>query len=112
MTIEQKLNLKNITFDEKLYKLIEYIGLDNIIPYIPVTKEVIKKALCNNDYHLNTISISIWDKAAGFCVKGIDVTKLPVGVYKLLINCGINCFSVSECVSLLKHAAIMYTNNY
>ena len=52
--------------NEKYDKLIEQMGgLEKIIPFIPVSKETIQKALADGDEHLNSISLYKWDKAAG-----------------------------------------------
>lgn len=108
MTIDQKLNLKNPSFNERMDKLVEYIGIDSIIPFIPARKDEIRTALENNDTALNTIPLSRWDRAAGYSVEGTRVTNLGYGVNRLLIANGINCYSLSECVSLLKHAALKW----
>ena len=57
MTSDQKLNLKNPSFNERMDKLVEYIGIDLIIPFIPAKKGEIRTALENNDTALNTISL-------------------------------------------------------
>lgn len=111
MTIDQKLNLRNPSFNEKMDKLVEYIGIDSLIPFIPARKDEIRTALKNNDTALNTIPLSRWDRASGFSVYGSKVDNLYCGVSRLLLSRGINCFSLSECVSLLKHAAIKWAEN-
>ena len=45
MTIDERLGLKNPEFNERYEKLIELIGLDAIIPYVPATKEEVKEAV-------------------------------------------------------------------
>lgn len=52
--------------NEKYDTLIEQIGgLDKIIPFLPVSREEIKKALEEGDEHLNSISLNKWDYASG-----------------------------------------------
>lgn len=107
MTIDQKLNLKNPSFNERMDKLVEYIGIDSILPYIPATKEEVKEA-AQISKSLNSIPLSKWDKAAGYSVEGVRVINLGYGANRLFIANGINCYSLSECVSLLKHAALKW----
>lgn len=107
MTIDQKLNLKNPSFNERMDKLVEYIGIDSIIPYIPATKEEVKEA-AQISKSLNSIPLSKWDRAAGYSVEGVRVTNCGYGANRLFITSGINCYSLSECVSLLKHAALKW----
>lgn len=49
-------------FDEKS----RHFGIEKLIPYIPVSKARIEKALSEGDIHLNTIPLELWDAAAGF----------------------------------------------
>lgn len=107
MTIDERLGLKNPEFNERYEKLIELIGLEAIIPYIPATKEEVKEA-AQISKSLNSIPLSKWDKAAGYSVEGVRVTNCGYGANRLFIANGINCYSLSECVSLLKHAALKW----
>ena len=107
MTIDERLGLKNPEFNERYEKLIELIGLDAIIPYVPATKEEVEEA-AQISKSLNLIPLSKWDRAAGYSVEGTRVTNLGYGANRLLIANGINCYSLSECVSLLKHAALKW----
>jgi len=107
MTIDERLGLKNPEFNEGYEKLIELIGLEAIIPYIPATKEEVKEA-AQISRSLNSIPLSKWDRAAGYSVEGTIVTKLSHGARRLLLDNGINCYSLSECISLLKHAALKW----
>ena len=85
------------------------LGLSNLAPLIPFTKEQIKAALESVDEHLNTLPIKEWDRAAGFIFTRTDeeefVHRVPSGLTPLLLQHGINAYSCSQCVSLLKHAA-------
>lgn len=107
MTIDERLGLKNPEFNERYEKLIELIGLDAIIPYIPATKEEVKEA-AQISKTLNSIPLSKWDRTAGYNVEGTRVTNLGHGASRLFISNGIDCYSLSECVSLLKHAALKW----
>lgn len=107
MTIDERLGLKNPEFNERYEKLIELVGLEAIVPYIPATKEEVKEA-AQISRSLNSIPLSKWDRAAGYSVEGTRVTNLGYGANRLLVANGINCYSLSECVSLLKHAALKW----
>ena len=107
MTIDERLGLKNPEFNERYEKLIELVGLEAIIPYVPATKEEVEEA-AQISKSLNSIPLSKWDRAAGYSVEGMIVTNLGYGANRLFIANGINCYSLSECVSLLKHAALKW----
>ena len=85
------------------------LGLSNLAPLIPFTKEQIKSALNSGDEHLNSLPIKEWDRAAGFIFTRTDeeesMHRVPSGLTPLLLQHGINAYSCSQCVSLLKHAA-------
>ena len=85
------------------------LGLSNLAPLIPFTKEQSKSALDSGDEHLNTLPIKEWDRAAGFVFTRTDteesIHRVPSGLTPLLLQHGINAYSCSQCVSLLKHAA-------
>lgn len=85
------------------------LGLSNLAPLIPFTKAQIKAALESGDEHLNTLPIKEWDRAAGFIFTRTDeeefMHRVPSGLTPLLLQHGINAYSCSQCVSLLKYAA-------
>lgn len=85
------------------------LGLSNLAPLIPFTREQIKSALNSGDEHLNSLPIKEWDRAAGFIFTRTDeeefMYQVPSGLTPLLLQHGINAYSCSQCVSLLKHAA-------
>ena len=89
MTIDERLGLKNPEFNERYEKLIELIGLDAIIRYVPATKEEVEEA-AQISRSLNSIPLSKWDRAAGYSVDGRKVTNLGYGANRLLIANGIN----------------------
>lgn len=49
-------------FEEKA----RYFGVTRLLPLMPVSREVIRKALASGDIHLNTIPLELWDRAAGY----------------------------------------------
>lgn len=50
---------------EKYETLTQRIGLEKLIPLIPATPAAIAAALASGDEHLNTIPLSLWDRAIG-----------------------------------------------
>ena len=70
----------------------------------------IQEALASGDEHLNTLPIEEWDKASGFVFTRTDdeenMHRIPSALQPLFAAQGINAYSCSQCVSLLKHAAI------
>ena len=98
-----------IPHEEYMTRVIEKLGLNNIKLYIPVSVGLIREKL-KEDKHLNNIPLSLWDEAAGYISYINRNTKTKEfmrrhGLCDLLIRNGITCFSVSECVSILKEAA-------
>lgn len=82
-----------MTHKEIYTKLVNDIGLNNIIPYIPATKSEIEQSL-QTDPYLNTIPIEKWtNQHDAFIQRG------------LFRSLGITHSSLSETVSLLKEAA-------
>lgn len=99
------------THKEKYALIIEKLGgLDAIIPYIPFRLEEIKEALLT-DEHLNNLPMKKWDYASGFIDHGARVTLIGTGIVGLYRKHGINAFSLSDGVSLLKNASILWARN-
>jgi hypothetical protein len=122
MNIKQYLNIDSLdkrpdgtemTHKEKYSTIVHAIGLNNLIPLIPGTKDKIKKAL-EKDPYLNNIPMKYWDDACGslqllnyaYSTGGRKTFyPVPVGVVQLLNRIGINSMSLSDCVCILKEAA-------
>ena len=49
-----------LSHEEQFSAIVNLIGLDRCIGYIPFTKEEIQEAI-KNDYHLNTTDIKEWE---------------------------------------------------
>lgn len=71
------------------------LGIEKLRKLVPVSKEQITKALESGDEHLNTITLGLWDKAAGK-----DYTWQQPEVFN-----AIKGSSLAERVSVLKHVA-------
>ncbi len=86
-------------------KIVEKIGLENMVEVIPFTKAEISTALSCGDEHLNTLKISEWDKAAGYVWKnGRLVSRFSSRLDRLTANVGLS-LTCSQSVCLLKQAA-------
>ena len=83
-----------MTHKEIFTAIVNLVGLDTCIQYIPATKEEIQTAL-DTDEHLNNISHKKWcDKHESF--------------KHILIRKGINILSISDTVCTLKQASRMW----
>lgn len=87
--------LPHTTHNEKYTSLVSAIGLKNLIPLIPATKEQIRNALDEGEGFLNEIPLKRWDAR-------------HLSVKARLHALGINVISLSETVCLLKQAARMW----
>lgn len=80
---------------EDIYtKVVEGVGLETCIAYIPASQAEIKTALKNNT-NLNTIPLSAWD-------------RVHPSFKRQLVALGINSVSQSDTVCTLKQAARMW----
>lgn len=111
MTFDQACGIKNphgISHDEKYDKYLARIGCDEVAKYLPRTLQELVYAYLA-DRNLNGIPLSEWEKAAGYPGKPDrqgEPPRMSSGPFRrLLESCGVTCFSSSECVCLLKHAA-------
>lgn len=98
---------ENVTFNEVYDRLVNFIGLKEILSCIPLTKKQVMEAY-NKDKNLNSIPLSNWDRWAGFKFDGIKCIRSNSKLQLLLVSKGINSYSPSQLVSLLKHAALKY----
>ena len=114
MNINEACNInKDTPHKEKYEKIVNFLGYENVLKYLPFNEEQIRKAYYGkNDEHLNSLSIRKWNNATGVIVqKDNNYNSKTVisgfGLSGLLIHKGINVFSLSECVCILKRAAVM-----
>lgn len=120
MTIDDMINIKSCNIDkttgieishrEKNQRIIDLLGFENVKKCIPFTLDEIKKALPNDQY-LNNLSIENWRTASGVIVNDYACTSYIVStpLVSLYRKHGINCFSQSDGVSLLKECARIWT---
>lgn len=93
----QKFIGKEVSHEEKYRTVVEAIGLQRLISYLPADKKEIQKAL-KEDNSLNNIPLQRWD----------DMHLFLRGEFKKI---GINSISLAETVCTLKQAARMYANS-
>ena len=93
-SIYMKENGEKMSHEEVFTKIVETIGLENCIAYIPATKEEIQKAL-EKDSYLNNIPLKKWE----------DNHPLFINLF---LSIGINTISLSDTVSTLKRSAKMW----
>jgi hypothetical protein len=102
-TIAQYLNLDgygrkadgtDITHKEKYETLVNDIGLHNLVPLMPASKDAMTAALAA-DEHLNSIPLKYWDSRTGAARQHLSYI-------------GITSTSLADGVCLLKAAARMW----
>lgn len=115
MTIEDRLGLttkERLNMDHHVYfqKVIGLMGYEKVKECVPYTLEEIKEAY-PKDRHLNNLPIKKWAYASGFQVitTRYDENCYPINtsLRRLLKEIGINCYSNSEGVCILKECARM-----
>ena len=104
-----KITGKAIGHEENMHRIIAVLGYENVKRCIPFSLAEIKAAL-PRDRYLNNLSISKWRNASGVYVNDCSGTTrifyTPlVGLYRAH---GINCFSQSDGVSILKECARLW----
>lgn len=83
-----------MTHDEMYTKVVEGVGLDRCLEFMPVSQDDLKAAF-DKDKNLNTIPLAKWDRMH------------PVFKHQL-IRIGITNLALSDTVCTLKHAARMW----
>lgn len=112
MTFEEKFALNNdMSHEEKYTAIVNGLGYENVKKFVPFSAAEIAKALAKKDKHLNTLPLSSWDRASGYRIITMQNRQdcIPTGMslasYVMLQ--GINAFSLSELVCILKRCAVM-----
>lgn len=107
MTLNEKCNTTNHTpYDEKLRKWIDHLGFDDIKECIPFSKQELQVALNKNDKNFKTLPLWIWELGAGF-KNSQPNPYVGSKLTKLYISKGIDTFSCTEGVCILKYVALM-----
>lgn len=108
MTFKELLSREEIgvTDYSKYLKVAEYIGFDDVANCIPFDLETLKESY-EEDQNFNTeiTPIRVWNFASGFYESGTNYLLIGSDLTELYHKAGINCFSVSNGVSLLKAVA-------
>lgn len=99
---------REIPYEEYMQRVIDKLGIENIAPYIPFSIPFLKEKF-KKDYYFNNTNLISWERAAGFLTSHFkaDVTYIGMGIGSLFLLNGINVFSCSDGVSVLKSAARM-----
>ena len=93
--------------EEKYRAYIDFLGREDVEKFIPYSKDDIKTVLEMGDTHLNMLPIKGWDRAAGYIENSRtgEITRLNTGL-STLVGKKVQSYSPSQCVSILKEAAI------
>ncbi len=98
---------ENITeHNEKYLKVAEIIGFDEVANCIPFELKTLKWSFAKDEHFNGNITpMSQWDLASGFYSKGAVCGFIGSQLTRLYHKAGINCFSNSDGVCLLKAVA-------
>lgn len=101
---------EKLTHSEKYGRAIRRLGVAEVWRYVPYDVDI----LCDkyrDDPHFNNTPIRTWDWAAGFETyvdrkKGTEEIRwLHSGLSQYMVRHGVNTFSPTECVCVLKECA-------
>lgn len=99
---------KEITHAEFYNTIVDALGYAAVKQYIPFTLEQLKEAY-KTDKSLNNLPLKNWDYAAGFVWResslGTSYTRVPNSLTTLYKKIGVNSFSSSDGVCILKACA-------
>jgi hypothetical protein len=101
---------QELKHEEKYQKIINALGKEKVFSCVPFSVDQIKNS---HDPYLNDLPMETWDSAAGYSyfnnprMGTQDMIRHPSRLKDLLHGIGIDCFSNSECVCILKVAARM-----
>ncbi len=110
MTLNEKCNTtKETPYNEKILAWIKLLGYENIKKCIPFSKLELQVALEQNDKTFSTLPLYLWELGAGF---RNDFEDPYIGSELTLLyqNNGINEFTCTEGVCILKMVAFMWMN--
>ena len=100
--------------DANYAHMIEVLGLENITPHIPFTREQIINALLFGDKFLKTLDLSIWTKATGITVDEIKPPYIFDDWFFTLIlehDPTIEVVSQAQIICTLKRAAQLWVED-
>lgn len=107
MTFSEKYGDANTPHRSKYGAAVADIGLEQIRKLIPWSKEELTEAY-QKDKHFNSINIDKWDRIAGYSEDRRTgfLSSFGSPLKRMLSSAGVNCFSCSELVCVLKEAAL------
>lgn len=100
---------KEWTHSEKYQAIVNALGYEAIKECIPFTLDQIKEAI-KTDEHLNNLPLKKWDLASGFIMDGANCKLVGSKLTDLYRKIGVNSFSNSDGVCILKECARMWAN--
>lgn len=101
----------DVGHEEKYQRIIFALGYEEVKKCIPFSRDKIVKAL-KTDKYLNNLSMKLWDAESGIYVNNHTGKATITGsrLVELYRKHGINCFSQSDGVCILKNCARMWAN--
>ena len=104
--LDRKPNGEEMSHQEKYRAIVNALGYEKVKRCVPFDIERIKKS---TDPYLNDLPILQWDIASGFMCKGAGVIFIGSALVTLYSDIGVDSFSNSDGVCILKQCARMMT---
>ena len=99
------------THEEYYGKIVEALGFDEVAACVPFPGKTLDKAM-RKDKHFNNLSMQKWDIASGFWTHGADCKYVGSQLTCLYRKKGVDTFSNSDGVCILKECAREMVENY
>lgn len=101
----------NGSHEEYYGKIVAALGYDEVAACVPFPVEALDRAM-KKDRHFNNLPIREWDNASGFWTRGADCQYVGSQLTRLYRKKGVDTFSCSDGVSILKECAREMVENY
>lgn len=107
-SFQKDVNGNELTHKEKQTKIINLLGYEEVKKCIPFTFDELKKAFATDKY-FNNLPLKKWDNASGFVCSGANAKIIGSHLTDVLYKkVGVDCFSLSDGVCILKNCARMW----
>lgn len=106
--LENGLSKKLTTHDEYYQTLVDLLGYEDVLKYVPYSLKQITNALRTGDKYLNDLPLRKWDEMTGVGARDGNCPYLNhKGLYFIYKKHRINTYSQAEGVCILKTCARM-----
>ena len=106
-SFSEKFGNADVPHREIYGKAVSELGYQKVRNLLPWSDEELQNAYERCGDTFNAIPLRQWDRIAGYSENPItgDLTSWNTPLKNMLINIGVNCFSCSQLVSVLKECA-------